>query len=113
MSDVGGVGGIPAAAPVRLSELVDYAEGSVVSRTIAKSGAGTMTVFAFDKGEELSEHTAPFDAYVTVLDGEAELTVGGEVVRARSGETVLMPAKVPHAVRAASAFKMLLVLIRG
>jgi quercetin dioxygenase-like cupin family protein len=106
-------GGIPAAEPVRLAELVAYAQGSVVSRTVAKSKAGTMTVFAFDEGEELSEHTAPFDAYVSVLDGEAELIIGGRAVRACAGETVLMPAKVAHALRAPARFKMLLVLIRG
>jgi len=106
-------GGIAPGEPVRLAELVEYSTGSVVSRTLAKSKAGTMTVFAFDEGEELSEHTAPFDAYVTVLDGEVELTIDGQPVRATTGQTVLMPAKVPHAVHAVAPFKMLLVLIRG
>ena len=106
-------GGIEPARAVRLDRLVEYGPGAVVSRTIAKSAAGTMTVFAFDEGEELSEHTAPFDAYVTVLEGEAELVVDGQPVRASAGETVLMPAEIPHAVRAPQRFKMLLVLIRA
>jgi quercetin dioxygenase-like cupin family protein len=104
---------IPAATPVRLEELVEYSEGSVVSRTLTKTQAGTLTVFAFDAGEELSEHTAPFDAYVQILDGEALLTIGGQAVTATAGETVLMPADVPHAVQASQRFKMLLVMIRG
>jgi quercetin dioxygenase-like cupin family protein len=109
----GGAGRISPAEPVRLADLVEYGAGSVVSRTIAKSPAGTLTVFAFDEGEGLSEHTAPFDAYVEVLDGEAELTIGGLQVRAAAGETVLMPAGTPHALHAVSRFKMLLILIRG
>jgi len=105
--------GIDPAVPFQLAELVEYGEGAVVSRTIAKSKAGTMTVFAFDAGEELSEHTAPFDAFVHILDGEAKLTIDGQDVIAKTGQIVLMPAKIPHAVHAASRFKMLLVLIRG
>ena len=105
-------GGLEAATPTRLETLVDYADGAVVSRTLVKSKIGTLTVFAFDAGEELSEHTAPFDAYVQVLDGAAELTIGGEVVRAEAGETVRMPAHIPHAVHAAERFKMLLTLFR-
>jgi quercetin dioxygenase-like cupin family protein len=108
-----GAGKIEPATPVRLAELVEYGAGAVVSRTIAKSPAGTLTVFAFDEGEGLSEHTAPFDAYVQVLDGEAALTIGGAPVAARAGETVLMPAGVPHALHAVSRFKMLLIMIRG
>jgi quercetin dioxygenase-like cupin family protein len=99
--------------PTRLAELLEYAPGAVVSRTLAKSGAGTLTVFAFDRGEELSEHTAPFDAYVQVLDGRAELVIGGESVFPESGDTVLMPAHVPHAVKAIDRFQMLLIMIRG
>ena len=105
--------GLPPAEPVRLEALVDYAEGSVVSRTLTKSKAGTLTVFAFDQGQELSEHSAPFDADVLVLDGEVELTIDGKPVRATAGQTVRMPAGIPHAVRALSRFKMLLVMIRG
>lgn len=106
-------GEIPPARPVRLAELVDYAEGSIVSRTIKKSDGGTITLFAFEAGESLSEHSAPFDAFVHVLDGEAELTIGGERVPAAAGETVLMPAQVPHAVHAPKRFKMMLVMLRG
>jgi len=104
--------GIDPAKPVRLGDVIEYSDGSVVSRTIKKGKAGTLTIFAFDEGEGLSEHTAPFDAYVQVLDGVAELTVGGETVRATVGETVLMPADVPHAVHAAKRLKMLLIMIR-
>jgi quercetin dioxygenase-like cupin family protein len=96
-----------------LAELVEYAPGAVVSRTLAKSEAGTLTVFAFDRGEALSEHTTPFDAYVQVLDGRAELVIGGESVFPQAGETVVMPANVPHAVKASQRFKMLLTLLRG
>ena len=105
-------GGIDPATPVKLAELVDYADGAVVSRTIEKGKAGTLTVFAFDEGEGLSEHTAPFNAYVTILDGVAELTIGGRAVTARVGQTVLMPAKIPHALHAYQRFKMLLSMIK-
>jgi quercetin dioxygenase-like cupin family protein len=101
------------ARPLQLAEQISYVDGSVVSRTLAKSPGGSLTLFAFDVGQELSEHTAPFDAFVQVLDGEVELTIGGEKVPARTGETVLMPAGVPHALRATSRFKMLLSMIRG
>jgi len=107
------INGLPPAEPVRLEALVDYAEGAVVSRTLTKSKAGTLTVFAFDRGQELSEHSAPFDADVLILDGEVELTIAGKPVRAAAGQTVRMPANIPHAVRALSRFKMLLVMIRG
>ena len=106
-------GALDPATPTRLAELLDYAPSAVVSRTLVKSKAGTLTVFAFDQGEELSEHTTPFDAHVQVLDGRAELVIGGESVFAQAGETVLMPAHVPHAVKAIERFKMLLTLIRG
>ncbi|MBI5529014.1 MAG: cupin domain-containing protein [Deltaproteobacteria bacterium] len=104
--------GIPAAKAVRIETLVDYAPGAVVSKTLVQRGKGTITLFAFDKGQGLSEHTAPFDAFVQVLDGEAEITIGGEAVPARAGETVLMPANVPHALDARTRFKMLLSMIR-
>jgi len=97
----------------RLERLLDYVEGSVVSRTLVKNDGGTVTLFSFDAGQELSEHTAPFDAMVQVLDGEVELTIGGETVNAGSGETVIMPANVPHAINAVGRFKMLLTMIRG
>ena len=104
--------GLPAAEPVALAEMVNYQDGSIVSRTLAKRSGGTVTLFAFDKGQSLSEHTAPFDALVQVLDGEAELVIGGKSVHAVAGQTVLMPASIPHAVNAPARFKMLLVMIR-
>jgi quercetin dioxygenase-like cupin family protein len=106
-------GGLAPAEPQRLDELVDYASGAVVSRTVIKRPVGTVTLFSFDQGQGLSEHTAPFDALVQILDGRAELTIGGKQVRAEAGQTVLMPADVPHALHAAERFKMLLVMIRG
>jgi quercetin dioxygenase-like cupin family protein len=104
---------LPTAVPHRLATLVDYAEGSIVSRTLAKSKAGTITLFAFDAGQALSEHSTPFDAFVQLLDGEAELVIGGKPVAVTAGETVVMPADVPHAVHATARFKMLLTMIRG
>ena len=106
-------GEMPPATALRLAELVQYAQGSVVSRTIHKSQAGSITLFAFEKGEGLSEHSAPFDAYVEVLEGRAELTIGGERVDTAAGQTVRMPANVPHALHASDRFKMLLTMIRG
>jgi quercetin dioxygenase-like cupin family protein len=105
--------GLRPSTPTRLHEEADYVPGGIVSRTLARAKGGSLTVFAFDAGQELSEHTAPFDAFVQVLDGAVELTIGGERVVARSGETVLMPAGVPHAVRAQERFKMLLSMVRG
>jgi quercetin dioxygenase-like cupin family protein len=104
--------GLAPAQPVRLAEELTYVPGSVVSRTIAKTRGGSLTLFAFDAGQELSEHTAPFDAFVQVLDGEVELTIGGARVPAGAGETVLMPAGIPHAVKARTPFKMLLSMVR-
>ena len=99
--------------PIVLKDHVEYAEASIVSKTIVDKDAGTLTLFAFDAGQSLSEHTAPFDAVVEILDGEAELTIGGEAVTASAGQMVIMPANVPHAVRAAQRFKMLLTMIRS
>ncbi len=109
----GNAGGIEPARALPLAGLVEYAEGSVVSRTIVDKEQGTLTLFAFDERQGLSEHAAPFDAYVLVLDGEAKLTIGGKGVTVRAGEVVLMPANVPHAVRAERRFKMLLTMIRA
>jgi quercetin dioxygenase-like cupin family protein len=106
-------GTMPHSEALNLANLTDYAEGAVVSRTIKKSKVGTLTVFAFDQGQELSEHSAPFDALVQVLDGEVELTIGGAPIKAVAGQAVMMPADVPHAVKATSRFKMLLTMIRG
>jgi len=104
--------GLAAAEPVALAGLIGYQKASIVSRTLIKRSGGTVTLFAFDKGQALSEHTAPFDALVQVLEGQAEFTIGGTRVRAVSGEAVLMPANVPHAVHATEPFKMLLVMLR-
>ncbi len=103
---------LPAARAVVLERELAYAPGSIVSRTIARARGGSLTLFAFDSGQELSEHTAPFDAFVQVLDGAVELTIGDERVIARRGETVRMPAGIPHAVRAIEPFKMLLSMVR-
>jgi quercetin dioxygenase-like cupin family protein len=103
---------LPAAKPVRLAGEIDYLSGSVVSRTLIKNKGGSLTLFAFDQGQGLSEHTAPFDAFVQVLDGVVELTIGGEKVVARAGETVRMPANVPHGLSAMERFKMLLAMVR-
>ncbi|HEY64420.1 MAG TPA: cupin domain-containing protein [Caldilineae bacterium] len=94
-------------------ELLQYQDGAVVSRTILDKKAGTITLFAFDQGEGLSEHTTPYDALVYVLDGEVEITISGETMRVKAGEMVIMPANEPHALRAIERFKMLLVMIRS
>jgi len=99
--------------PVRLADLANYEEGSVVSNTIHKDAAGTITAFAFDAGEELSEHTAPFEAFIQVLDGEAEITVGGLPHAVATGQLVRLPANIPHAVRAVKRFKMLLTMMKA
>ena len=101
------------AQAMNLVSLVDYAEGAVVSRTLAENAAGTLTLFAFDADSALSEHSAPFDAIVQVLDGQVELTIGGKRIMASAGQLVIMPANVPHAVRAAKRFKMLLTMLRA
>lgn len=104
---------LPPAEPMALADAVQYAPGSIVSRTLLKTDAGTLTLFAFDEGQALSEHTAPFDALVQVLDGTATLTIGGKAVTVQMGELVLMPADVPHAVQAGGRFKMLLTMFRA
>jgi len=104
---------MPAALTVEPAALVDYAEGAIVSRTLLDSPAGSVTLFAFDAGQGLSEHAAPFDALVQVLDGQAELVIGGRAVSAAAGQAVLMPANVPHAVKPGERFKMLLALLRA
>lgn len=102
-----------AADPVfSLVALVDYQDKAIVSRTLLKRGGGTITLFAFDAGQELSEHAAPFDALVHVLEGAGELTVFGAPHRLEAGRAVLMPAGAPHAVRAVERFKMALTLLR-
>jgi len=93
--------------------LIDYSTDSVVSKTLIDTKAGTITLFSFDVGQGLSEHTAPYDAVVQIVDGEAEITIGGNAVHAREGTMVVMPANVPHALQAAKRFKMLLTMIRA
>ncbi|TEU12699.1 cupin domain-containing protein [Candidatus Bathyarchaeota archaeon] len=97
----------------RLVDLVSYQKGAVVSRTMLDKDAGTVTLFAFDAGEGLSEHTTPYDAMVTILDGKAEIKIGGEPFLLGEGETIVMPADVPHALRAVERFKMLLVMVKA
>ena len=96
----------------RLIDLIDYQEGSVVSRTIMDKKAGTVTLFAFDENEGLSEHTAPFDALVYILKGEAKVTISGKPFKLKEGELIIMPANEPHALSAVTKFKMLLIMIR-
>ena len=98
---------------VRLSDLADYQEGSIVSRTILDKKTGTMTFFAFDQGQGLSEHTTPFDAVVYLIEGEAEITISGRALRVNEGEMVIMPANQPHALHAVKRFKMILTMIRS
>jgi len=95
-----------------LNKIVDYQEGTIVSKTIINKQTGTITLFAFDEGQGLSEHSAPFDAILTVLDGEAEITITGEVFHLNAGEMIIMPANDPHAVRAIKQFKMMLTMIK-
>ena len=95
-----------------LSDLVKYQENAVVSSEIIKKDTGTVTLFAFDKGQGLSEHTAPFDALVNIIDGQAEVTISGKPFIVKEGEMIIMPANKPHSLKAAEKFKMLLVMIK-
>jgi quercetin dioxygenase-like cupin family protein len=101
------------AQAVRLIDLADYQEGSIVSRTIIDKKSGTVTLFAFDEDQGLSEHIAPFDALVYLLDGEAEVVISGKTLRLKEGEMVIMPANQPHALKAVKKFKMILTMIRS
>lgn len=103
----------PKAQILPLNEMVAIQEGAVVSRQIVKNEAGNVTLFAFDAAQELSEHTAPYDALVHVLEGEVEIRIQGQPFHLKSGEAIVMPAHQPHAVRAITAFKMLLTMIRA
>jgi quercetin dioxygenase-like cupin family protein len=96
-----------------LADMVEYAENSIVSKTILDKPTGTLTLFAFDKGQKLSEHTSPFDAVVQIIDGAAQLAIGGEDVNVSAGQIIIMPGNVPHAVAAEERFKMLLTMIRA
>lgn len=112
MTSIPASGALPPGEATALEPLLAVVPGSVVSRTLSKHPGGSVTLFAFDEGQALSEHRAPFDAFVTALSGLAEITVGGKAGKVRTGETVFMPADVPHALRAVEAFKMMLVMIR-
>ena len=101
------------AKPFSYDDLVAYQEGSVVSRTLIDKKVGTVTVFAFGEGQGLSEHTAPYDAFVQILDGEAEITIAGTVHHLSAGQMIIMPADKPHALKGVKRFKMLLVMIRA
>ncbi len=103
---------LPESVAVDIDGFIAYADGAVVSKTLIDNKAGTLTLFSFDRGEGLSEHSAPFDAVVQVIDGEVEITIGGKPVNAKKGEMVLMPANIPHALRAVSKYKMLLTMLR-
>jgi len=100
------------AQPVAIKDAVEYSSDSVVSKMLIKKETGNLTLFAFDKGQSLSEHTAPFDAAVLILDGTAEIIIGGKSYILNEGEFVIMPADIPHAVKAAEKFKMLLTMIK-
>ena len=105
--------GIAPAQVVTAENMVEYQDSAIVSRTIVSKSAGTVTLFAFDQGQALSEHSAPFDALVVVLDGAAEITISGKSFKAGRGQALLMPANEPHAVRAPERFKMMLVMIKS
>jgi quercetin dioxygenase-like cupin family protein len=97
---------------LNMKDLVSYQTGSVVSRTLIGKSAGTVTVFAFDSGQGLSEHTAPFDAMVQIIDGTADITIDGSLFKVKKGEMIIMPANRPHALKANEKFKMILIMIR-
>lgn len=105
--------GTPMGEALKMTELTAYQPGSVVSRTLIDKKIGTLTVFAFDEGQGLSEHTAPYDALVQILDGTAAITIDGVERRVESGEMIIMPANHPHSLKATTRFKMLLVMIRA
>lgn len=104
---------IAEAQPLPLRDLVTYQEGSVVSRVILKREKGNVTVFAFDQGQGLSEHTSPFDALAQAIEGDAEITIAGNAIALKAGDVLLLPANKPHAVKATTRFKMLLTMIRA
>lgn len=101
------------ATVIALEASVDYTQGGVISKQVTKNRAGNITIFSFDKGQGLSEHTAPFDAFVQMLDGEAEIRIDGVPHNLKKGDCIIMPAHRPHALKAIERFKMLLTMIRG
>jgi len=98
---------------LNLEKMIEYSSGGVISKQVLKNPAGNITLFSFDQGQGLTEHTAPFDALVYILDGEAEIIIGGNSYRIRQGESIIMPANVTHALQAIKRFKMLLTMIKG
>ncbi len=113
MKDLEQQPGVAVSEPAKLADMVNYQPGSVVSRTIIDKKTGTVTLFAFDRGQGLSEHTAPYDALVYLVDGKAEVTISGKARQVAAGEIILMPANQPHALKATSPFKMLLIMIKA
>ncbi len=103
----------PKAQAINPETQIDYQSGSIVSKTIVKKEKGNITLFAFDKDQGLSEHTAPFDAVINVIDGRAEVIIGGNPNIVETGQTILMPANIPHAVNAIEKFKMMLIMVKG
>jgi quercetin dioxygenase-like cupin family protein len=101
------------AQTMKMISLVEYQEGSIVSRTLIDKKAGTVTFFAFDEGQGLSEHVAPYDALVSVLDGEAEVSLSEKIYRIKAGEMIILPANKPHALKAIRKFKMMLIMIKA
>jgi quercetin dioxygenase-like cupin family protein len=104
---------VPEAEAVKVADLASYQAGSIVSREIVKKPTGTVTMFAFDEGQSLSEHTAPFDALVQVLEGEVEITIARKLQRVQGGEMLFLPARQPHALKALQRCKMILTMIRS
>ncbi len=103
---------MPSAEAIGAAGILSYQEGAVVSRTLIKEGAGSVTLFAFDEGQGLTEHTSPFDALVYMLEGEAEIRVAGKPIEAKGGDLILMPANQPHGLKATRRFKMMLTMLR-
>jgi len=104
---------LPSAEKINLRESIEYANDSIVSKTLVKNDSGTITLFAFDDGQGLSEHTAPFNALVQVLDGKAEISIDRKPYEVAAGEAILMPADIPHAVKSIGRFKMLLTMLKS
>ncbi len=113
MESAGGRAGDIRGKILKVEELVSYQDGSVVSRAIVQKKTGTVTLFAFDKGQHLSEHTAPFDALISILDGSAEIRIGGTPHHLSAGDMIILPSGIPHAVNATERFRMLLAMIRS
>ena len=97
---------------ITLKDSIQYADGAVVSKTLTKNKSGNTTLFAFDKGQGLSEHTAPFDAMAVIVEGQSKITIDGEVFELKEGQMIVMPANVPHALEAVESFKMMLIMIK-